>query len=128
MQIRLFFLLTLNLLFFTFFSIKTLLCNLNYMNNFKNFIIGFFGDFPCCTGLLIYLIGCHITGIKTFTAPWGNAPKIFRIGAYAYIAIALGFILLFLTNIEFEKRKRITWIVILSSSIAMIIIAIFFAP
>jgi len=113
--------------FFIFSPSKHYYANLknNYMNKF---IIGFFENFPCCTGLLIYLIGCHITGIKPFTASWRSAPKIFEIGAYAYVALALGFIFFFLQKIKFEKRKRITWIVILSSSIAMIIIANLFAP
>lgn len=94
----------------------------------KKFIIGFFREFPTCTGLLLLLISCHFTGIKNFTASWAKAPDVFWDIVIIYIITAYVLIRCYLPHIDKEKRERVTWIVILTSIIVLTVFAKFFAP
>jgi len=92
----------------------------------KKFIIDFFKRFPTCSGLLLLLIGCHLTGIKNFTASWATAPKVFWDIVIIYIIVVYTFIQWFLPNIEKEKRESCTWTIIIVSVITLIVLAKFF--
>jgi len=93
----------------------------------KKFIIGFFREFPTCTGLLLLLISCHFLGIKDFTEPWAKAPKVFWDIIIIYLLVAYIFITFCIQNLEASMRERATWIVILISVIVLVTLAKLFA-
>ena len=89
----------------------------------KKFIIDFFREFPACTGLLSLLIALHLIGVKDLRTPIMAMQEGLLPVFYLYCCVILIFMLFILPKIEKQKRKKITWLVVVSSVIVSTVIA-----
>jgi uncharacterized membrane protein YidH (DUF202 family) len=92
----------------------------------KDFIIGFFRDHPCLTGLLLILVGYHFIGAKSFTASWRVMPEEWVILIIGYLAVFLAYILWILPYIAIENREKLTWVFVFSYVAVALCVAMFF--
>ncbi len=87
------------------------------------FIIDLFRKFPVCTGLLLFLIILHLSGVKNLQTPIMAIQEELRLLLFLYCFIMALFMLFILPKIEPKKREKRTWQVVITSVLALSVIA-----
>lgn len=86
------------------------------------FFIGFFRQYPSCTGLLCLILISHLFESKDTQTPLLAMPKDFIPVFFFYVMGMLIYMLFILPQIEAQKREKETWIVV---AISVVVLTIF---
>lgn len=86
------------------------------------FFIGFFRQYPSCTGLLCLILISHLFEPKDAQTPLLAMPKDFIPIFFFYVIGMLIYMLFILPQIEAQKREKETWIFV---AISVVVLTIF---